>query len=143
MRESLLSEKNVTALIKFVLGQISVVTKRDEFTDYLTHIWIPHRKKIEADGSVTTLSKNSRRWMNIWMGFLTLPKLSMSTCRERLIIISVDLRGKVLQEDEEKAVDTIDHVEDGAEEPVTPSLLMEEGEGPVPRKRRVRRRRIL
>ena len=70
---------------------------------------------------------------------MTLPELSMSTCKGRLTIISVDLRRKVLHEDEEKAVDTTDSVEDAVEEPATLSLLMEEGEGPVPRKRHGRR----
>ena len=74
LRESLLSEKNVTALIKFVLGQISVVTKRDEFTDYLTHIWIPFRKKTEADGAVTTPEQELKKMDEHLDGILDLAK---------------------------------------------------------------------
>ena len=64
----------MTALIKFVLGQISVVTKRDEFTDYLTHIWIPFRKKIEADGSVTTPEQELKKMDEHLDGILDLAK---------------------------------------------------------------------
>ena len=53
LKESLFSEKNVTALIKFVLGRLSAITKRDEFMAYLL-LWVPFRKKMEADGLVTT-----------------------------------------------------------------------------------------
>ena len=54
LRAMLHSEKNVASLIRFILGQISQVTGRDEFVWYINISWRPFVRKMKAEGTPIT-----------------------------------------------------------------------------------------
>ena len=61
LRAMMLSDKNVAALIQFILGQISYVTERNEFVEYLTETWIPFANEMKAAGTPTTLEQELKK----------------------------------------------------------------------------------
>ena len=54
LRATLLSEKNVSSLIKFILGQVSRLTERNEFIHYLDVTWEPFCIEMREKDILTT-----------------------------------------------------------------------------------------
>ena len=54
LKEKLLSERNVSQLVRFILKQVSHATNRDEFQYYLENTWGEYAEQLAEDGDTPT-----------------------------------------------------------------------------------------
>ena len=102
LRPALLSERNVAALIKFILGEVSRVTERNEIRQWLKQTWNPFKREMLAKDIPVTQEQKLTKMDEYLEEVLEIAKLMVQNEQR---ITSNQLSGPQRQQEQEESDD--------------------------------------